>query len=137
MQRDGRDVGSVKGSARAAVVVLGAGGSAAWTAALFGREKARTGAERVSRSHARLETRPQAPTINARGRREGKRRWGCLGTDSERAQGGSQTDRQTCRTMFLPAMQRHRSLCCLSCHEQHPNFSLHCCASSAEAEVLS
>ena len=135
----GCSTGSVKRSARAALIVLRARDTAAWTASLFGREKARTGAVRVSRSHARLETRPRVQTINARGRREGKGGVGMSGNgmDSKRAQGSSQTDRQTCRTMSLPAEQRHRGLCCISCHQQHPNFSLHCYPCSVGDKVLS
>lgn len=61
--------------------------------ALFGREKATRGALCVSRSHARLETRPRAQTVNARVRKRGE----SGGWDGwERAgRGGELTDRQT------------------------------------------
>lgn len=108
----GCGTGSVKGSARAVLIVLRIRSMAARPASLFGREKAGTGAMRVSRSHARLETRTRAQAVNARGRREGKGGWGWLGLDSEGTQRGSQAE--TRRTMSLPAVQRHRVLCCIS-----------------------
>lgn len=75
--------------------------------ALFGREKARTGALCVSRSHARLETRPRAQTINAGVRKRGKRGVGMAGNGQGEEQGSShrQTDRQSCRTMSLQAAE--------------------------------
>lgn len=129
----GCGAGLVKGSVRAALIVLGAGGTAAWTASLFGREKARTGAVRVSRSHARLETRPRAQTINARGRREGR---GGVGMSGAGENTGGLTDRQTDHVPTR-CVKAQRSLCCISCHQQHPNFSLHCYSCSVGHKVLS
>lgn len=63
--------GSGKGSARATLTVLRAHCTAARVAALFGREKARSGAVCVSRSRARLALRPWAQATNAGGRRKG------------------------------------------------------------------
>lgn len=71
--------------------------------ALFGREKARTGALCVSRSHARLETRPRAQTVNARVRKRGKRGVGMAGNGQEEEQGSSPTDRQTDLQDHVPA----------------------------------
>lgn len=68
---------------------------AAWPASLFGREKAGTGAVCLSRSHARLETRPRAQAVNARGRREGKGGWDGWGwTVREHRGAHRQTDTQ-------------------------------------------
>lgn len=62
--------GSGKGSARATLTVLRAHCTAARVAALFRREKARSGAVCVSRSRARLAPRPWAQATNAEGRRK-------------------------------------------------------------------
>lgn len=135
-------MGWVKGSGRAALIVHGACSMAAWTASLFGREKARTGSVSVSRSHTRLETGPRAQTVNARGRREGKGGWGCLGTDSKRARGGGegegchrQTDRYAGPYPYQLCKGTEFSLLYFL-HQQHPNFSLHCYPSSAGGEVV-
>lgn len=132
----GCGTGSVKGSARAVLIVLRIRSMAARPASLFGREKAGTGAMRVSRSHARLETRTRAQAVNARGRREGKGGWGWLGLDSEGTQRGSQADRhagpcpyQLCRGTEFSAVFLN--------HQQHSDLSLHCHLSSAGGEVLS
>lgn len=98
--------------------------------ALFGREKARTGALCVSRSHARLETRPRAQTVNARVRKRGKRGVGMAGNGQEEEQGSSPTDRQTDRPAGPYPCRLQRSL-------QHPHFLLHCHPCSVGDQVLS
>lgn len=98
--------------------------------ALFGREKARTGALCVSRSHARLETRPRAQTVNARVRKRGKRGVGMAGNGQEEEQGSSPTYRQTDRPAGPCPCRLQRSL-------QHPHFLLHCHPCSVGDQILS